>query len=371
MKADQTKRVFTGYYPSWSDNWFTAFNEDGTAKSLDQVYTESKLAKVPAQFTHVQLSFADPNFSWNGMTANNWSGTGINFNGTPKDIKAAIQVLHARNIKVILAVGGANYNNWAGLVNEAGVANGPIKTALKNFMLDLGVDGLDVDYEVGGADDANVTAYAKAIQTMREAVDAAGGGRILTLAGWSTGADCTAATSSDAGCAGKVSYWTGSAARERLTFKKTVPGTTKTIASLLNVVSVMSYDAQTLHYDPVVAYDQYRSLLPASTIVSIGLETAVEGWAGGQLVINNADAVCSGSTISADQYGNANPGTYSVERFANKMLTANTNSRDGLMLWHILKADSAACGSGTTAKPAGIVAKVSATFGLPADAYPY
>ena len=373
MKADQTKRIFTGYYPSWSDNWFTAVNWDGTAKTLDQIFTESKLAKIPAQYTHVQLSFANPNFSWGGMAADSWSGTGISFNAKPSDIKMAIKVLHARNIKVTLAVGGATYNDWTPLENEAG-GTGPIKTALTNFLRDMDIDGMDVDFEVGGADAANVSAYAKSIQALREATDAAGSGKILTLAGWSTGADCTAATSGDAGCAGKVSYWGGSAGRERLTFKKTAvggPRNGQSIGSLLNIVSIMSYDAQTLHYDPVTAYKAYRPLLPASTIVSLGLETAAEGWAGGALVINNADAVCAGSTISQDQYGVANPGAYSVERFANTMLASTVNARDGLMLWHILKADSVQCGAKPTAMPAGVGAKVGAMFGLPADAYPY
>jgi GH18 family chitinase len=40
-------------------------------------------------------------------------------------------------------------------------------------MVDLKLDGLDVDYEVDGADAANVTAYALSIQAMREAIDQA------------------------------------------------------------------------------------------------------------------------------------------------------------------------------------------------------
>jgi len=137
-----------------------------------------------------------------------------------------------------------------------------------------------------------------------------------------------------------------------LTFKKTAVGGPKnglSIGSLVNIVSIMAYGAQTLHFDPVMAYNSYRPLLPASTIVSIGLETAAEGWAGGMLVVNNADAVCAGSTISADQYGVLNPGAYSVERAGATVMNSTVNSRDGLMLWHILKADSLQCGSKATA----------------------
>ena len=43
--------------------------------------------------------------NWYGIATNNWSGTGISFNARPSDIKAAIDVLHQRKLKVILAVG--------------------------------------------------------------------------------------------------------------------------------------------------------------------------------------------------------------------------------------------------------------------------
>ena len=52
------------------------------------------------------------------------------------------------------------------------------------------------------------------------------------------------------------------------------------VAGMLDMVNVMSYDARFEHYDGVTAYNQYRSLFPSRTIVSIGLESAPEGWAG-------------------------------------------------------------------------------------------
>lgn len=379
MHADQSKRVFTGYYTSWGDGSFDPYDwsTPRKQKSLDEIYTLSKLAKVPAQYTHVVLSFAYPDFVWKGMAANEFSGTGLDFDSKPDAIKLVVKILHLRNMKVTLAVGGASFNsrNWASLASEAGVANGPIKTAFSNFMKDLDIDGLDVDYEIdNSADPVHVTEYANVIQALREAADMAGPGKLLTIAGWSTGADCTAATTADAWCAGKpASYWGGSAGRERLTFKKIAQGgphAGKTIGSLLNIVNVMSYDARFEHYDGVTAYNAYRSLVPNSTIVSLGLESAREGWAGAKLVLNNADAVCEGSQILATQYGVANPGPYSVERFGAAVL-GSVNVRDGLMLWHIRKADNEPCGSGITAMPAGIGAKVGVMFGLPSDVYPY
>jgi len=357
--ANPSGRYFSGYYPTWSDNWFSVTNWDGTKMTDNQIYTASNFAKIPGVYTHVKISFGQPNFSWNGMTANNWSGTGINFNCTPADMKEVIRLLHILKRKVILAVGGATYNSWAQLSSEAG-SNGPTKAALTQFMVDLGVDGLDVDYELAGVDAASITNYARAIQAMREACDAAGAGHLLTMAAWSTGADYTAATG--AGPNG-ISYWGGDAGRERQTFARTCSGGSRNgqqIGSIFDLVDVMSYDAQTLHYDPGTAFEQYRALVPASTPVSIGLEIPPEGWSGGNLVLNNSDSGAEGTYIALDQYGRANRGAYSVERFGNlvKNNTANANPHDGLMLWQILKTSSPTDANATSA-----AAKVATMFG--------
>jgi chitodextrinase len=356
VKAVQTKRVYVGYYPSWSDNWF-----DATGKSANDVYRASKFARIPGTYTHVMAAFADPNFSWAGLAANSFSGTGMSFNATPRDIKAAIDVLHQRNMKVILAVGGATYGNWGPLAAEGQRGSGPITSALARFISEMGFDGLDVDYEVDG----DVDRYANSIKALRAAVDQAGGGRLLTLAGWSTGADCTAQTAADPSCAGKLSYWGGNAGRERAVVLK-YPA----IAGMLDMVNVMSYDARFEHYDGVVAYNDYRNLFPARTIVSMGLESAPEGWAGANLVINNADAQCEGSRLLQDQYGAVINAPYSVERYTGAVLASSSskrNPRDGAMLWAIIKPTVGNCGSAPLAAPGTIGAKVGSTFGLPVD----
>ena len=310
--ATQSARAYTVYYPSWSDNWF-----DATGKTMNQVFQASNFARIPANYTHVVAAFAQPNFSWGGMAANNWSGTGINFNGRPSDIKAAIDVLHARNIKVILAVGGATYNSWGTLSAEGHAGSGPTITALANIMKDVGFDGLDVDFEIEGLD-----AYAGAVKAMRKAVDLAGGGRILSVAGWSTGADCTGATQNDPQCAGVgVSYWGGKAGLERQ-----LVNTYRELKTAFNLVNIMTYDARYEHYDGVTAWKQYRQLFPSSTIVSIGFETAPEGWSGAQLVVNSADAQCTGSVILQNSYGVNINQAYSVERYLNAV-TSSTRAR--------------------------------------------
>ena len=266
-------------------------------------------------------------------------------------------------------MGGATYPNWTALASDAGKAMGtytsPTKTALTQFLVDLKLDGLDVDYEIDGADAANVAQYAKATQAMREAVDAAKAidqrARILALAAWSTGADFTAQIPDPANPT-RISYWGGSAGRERLMLTSKVASGAhagKPLASLLNILSVMAYDAGCQHFDPVVAYDQYRQLMPASTSVSLGLEIPTESWGGATLVINNSDATSPGaSLIVNDQYGRAVNAPYSVQRSGLHVVADKTNASDGLMVWETLKTSST-----TNANPTTIAAKAVSLFG--------
>ena len=362
VMANQTRRSFVGYYPSWSDNWFSSKDWSGKDLSDDQILSASKLARVPGTYTHVVLAFANPNLSWFriiNFLGNTWDGSGLNFNAQPLDIKRVIDVLHKRNIKVLLAVGGATYNDWGPMAAENGNPGGPIVNSLMKIMLDLGLDGLEIDYEV---DDLNITQYMGIVNSMRMAVDRAGGGRILSLAGWSTGADCTRLSGTNA-CGGATSFWGGRAGRERLVFSDPA------FAAKINMVNVMSYDARFENYDGVKAWQLYRDVFPKTTIVNIGLETAPEGWAGGMLVVDDADAQCTGATLLKDQFGTSLNQPYSVNRYASAVTTSRPNShpRDGAMLWQILKTANASCGTATVASPGTVAKKISTLYGLPAD----
>ncbi|MGA3008474.1 MAG: chitobiase/beta-hexosaminidase C-terminal domain-containing protein [Opitutaceae bacterium] len=345
LMANPNGRYFSGYYPTWSDNWFTSLNNDGTLKTDNELYQASNFAQVPGVCTHVMAAFAQPNFAWSGINANSWSGTGLDFTAMPQDIKNIVRILHELNRKVILSVGGATYTNWSGLAAEAGKTGTPIKGALTQFLTDMGFDGLDVDFELTGADPASVAEYAQAIQAMAEAVNAAGPGHILSVAGWSTGADYTAATETDPGFPGVVSYWGGNAGRERQAFKIVLasgPLAGRTIASLFNLVNVMSYDAGYQHFDPVTAYNEYRALIASGASVGLGLEIPPEAWGGATLVLNNSDAGSAGSIVLMDQYNNTPRGPFSVQRFAGAVMsnTVNANPHDGLMLWDLLEKTS-------------------------------
>ena len=341
-------RTLIGYFPSWYESYYFYAGYSGTPMTDAQLLATSKLAAISkTPYTDICLAFAQPNFSWSGLAANTWSGTGLSFSSAPADVVQSIRILHQQGRRILLSVGGATYGNWGGLSSEAGKpagpATAPIRDALARIMVDLKLDGLDVDYEVDGADAANVSAYALSIQAMREAIDQAtkvdGRPRELGLAAWSTGADYTAAVRDPAN-PNRISYWGGSAGRERLAFSKVVSSGThagQKAGDLLDLVGVMAYDAGYQHYDPTVAYDQYRSLLPATTIVAIGLEIPNEAWGGAILVTSNADAYQAGTVIQLDQYGKILNTPYSVERSAKHVLTNKVNPLDGLMVWELLK----------------------------------
>jgi hypothetical protein len=371
----------TGYFPSWSEPYYYYAGYSGTPMTDAQLLAVSKLAQTSTSpYTDIYLAFAQPNFTWSGLTNNTWSGTGMSFSSTPQDVAQAIRLVHNAGKRVVLSVGGATYSNWSALASDAGKASGastsPTKTALTQFLVDLKLDGLDVDYENSGATADITTQYAQAIQAIREAVDAAtvidGRSRVLALAGWSTGADYTAQITNPANPS-QISYWGGSAGRERITFASQVTSGAyagKTVGSLLNALNVMSYDAGYQYYDPSVAYDQYRKMLPSNVIVSGGLEIPTESWGGAVLVINNADAGSTGTVVQKDQYQNTLNLPYSVQRLGTHILgnSVNVNTNDGLMVWDLLltnstKVTTASGGTAYTATPSTIGTEAVLLFG--------
>ena len=371
----------TGYFPSWSDSYYYYPGYSGIPMTDEQLLAASKLAQSSTTpYTDIYLAFAQPNFTWSGISNNTWSGTGMSFSSAPQDVAQAIRLMHNAGKRVVLSVGGATYNDWAALSSDAGKAMGtttsPTKTALAQFIVDMKIDGLDVDYEINGTTTSVISQYAGAIQAMREAVDAAmatdGRVRVLALAGWSTGADYTAQIPNTQN-PGQISYWGGSAGRERMTFAKLVTSGSyagQSIGSLLNVLNVMSYDAGCQYYDPTVAYDQYRKLLPSTVTVSGGLEIPPESWGGAVLVINNADAGATGTIVLKDQYQNPVNQPYSVQRLSTHILanSINANASDGLMVWDMLLTSSSQVvtssgGLATTATPTSIGTAFTTLFG--------
>ncbi len=367
-ETGKQRRVFVGYYPSWLDPVLGP-GASGCTTAGDGA-NASGLAFVSEAYSHIVVAFADPSFSWNGdMTS--WAGSGLHFHTSPTQVKRAIETLHARKLRVLLAVGGATYTNWTALAAEGHSRTAGLMTKALAHMVDVfGFDGLDVDYEVEGVDAAAIQQYRDAIRTLDRAVHRAGRTKLLTLAAWSTGADCTAATGlSD--CRGETSSWPGAfAGRERLAFAD------PEIVRKLNMVNVMSYDAGYENYDAVKGWMLYRALLPKRIVVNIGFEIAPEGFGGGRLVAEDAQAQCPGSIVLADQFGEPVNRSYSVDRLIKAgplSRPAHGNPQDGIMLWHILKdGNLPVCGSLSVVSPKGLEGKATAVLdaGLDDTAYP-
>lgn len=363
--APEKISFFMAYYPTWFAPFHDAFCADGRNCSPgpnapvadDAVITRTSLLAggVPDYVTHVMLAFAKLNqmHNYGGISkvSSDLGKLGLSLITSSASLKESIRVLKLNNpgTKVILALGGASYNDSWNNVTAADVSK------LTQLIVDLGLDGLDVDYEVGGVDTANINKYYDSIVKMRQAIDSAnaqtGKKAILTLAGWSTGADCTAQTQGIAypECKGKVSYFGGNAGRERLVLKG------KGASSMIDGYGVMSYDAGYTHFDPIVAYNQYKALAKPGAIVAIGIQVSPdEGWgkaitfvddkgvgndnpckgdlAGNTLSDNTAGGNTPGNIILWDQYGTPKPGTFSVKRFAGEL---SKNPGDGFMMWSL------------------------------------
>jgi len=312
-----------GYLPSWRINWFSKANA-----------ATSQMVDIDPLYTHVVVSFAQPDITYN--TRGSFQGTGINFSSSFDAVKEAIKQLKAKNIKVLLAVGGATYNNWTALANE----QGGHKQALINLITDLGLDGLDVDYEIKGVGHNNILQYYKSIKVLHSITQQTH--TLLTVAGWSTGADCTAATQSDSGCQNKTSFWSGNAGRERQVFNKMRADNLEP-NDVFDYVAIMSYDGSFKRFDPVQLYKNYQDIYTGK--LAIGFELATEAWGGAELVSTNAEAQsCDGSVKSSMLAGDSYKvfdakKAYSVERFINFI---KTQPNSGIMLWSMYKPAGAA-----------------------------
>lgn len=312
------QRLAVGYLPSWAINWF----DTGSA-------SQSQIATVSDIYTHVIISFAKPDATFNGT---DWTNTGIQFSSNPAAVRAAVDTLHLRGKKALLAVGGATYNSWDGLAAEQGTAIGATvhKKALYDLMVALDLNGLDVDYEA----DSDIARYRKAVLALREVVDAAGADKALSLAGWSTGADCTAVTTADPWCAGQaISYWGGHAGRELQVFRALITAG-HAVEGLFDFVSVMSYDGGRSRFSPITLWNNYRKIYAGP--LALGMELAPESWGGAELVATDAHAqACPDTSVThGDSYTAEGAVPYSVETFAGFINTKPADTA-GVMLWSL------------------------------------
>jgi chitinase len=110
------------YFESWACPW-------------TDVAEKCRLAEIEKPIDTVMLSFVRPDCTYR-KSQETWAGTGMDFSVEFKVVKKAIQILKQKGIKVLLAVGGATYQ--FDIYDHQNVAH---------LMMDLGVDGIDLDWE--------------------------------------------------------------------------------------------------------------------------------------------------------------------------------------------------------------------------------
>ena len=156
-----------GYYQTWSARWAGSGANLDLAKipgvhiytrcmgqqmavqcspvqcvssSIAEHYPTSRPAVCPlaAYVNVVVVSFVKPDCTYTkGSLA--FSGTGLDFSSTGEVVRDAIKTLKASNpnVRVLLAVGGATYTNFANMNTQA----------IRDIVDDFGYDGVDLDYE--------------------------------------------------------------------------------------------------------------------------------------------------------------------------------------------------------------------------------
>ncbi|QZE13179.1 glycoside hydrolase family 18 protein [Halosquirtibacter laminarini] len=129
-KTDQ--RLIIGYFPSWLESTPTP---------------NSKLREVPGWINHLFIAFAKPEMRYKKKSYS-LKHTGLQFHYPHKQagtiLKNSIKVLHAKGIKVLLSIGGGTYCNDLNLKKIHW-------REIKNFVDDMGFDGIDWDIEPKGS----------------------------------------------------------------------------------------------------------------------------------------------------------------------------------------------------------------------------
>ncbi len=255
-----SSKIFVGYFQSWSEKWGSEPNQ-------------LQLANLPSYVNMVIVSFIKPDATYSGNL--NLANTGLQFSADGSVVKGAIALLKQRNpnTKVLVAVGGASYKNFANL------NTGAIASVVKDF----GFDGVDIDYEpdetakcssVNGK--VSCTSDAEYRQIVNEIRQALPRPYLVTLAAWSIGAY-------------GEGQWASSQPQGAL------------IGLLLNLLqspdadkidqlNVMSYDASPA-YNPQEALAAYQNYFKGKIVM--GVEVPPEAWGGHVYTLPEVRNLCN------------------------------------------------------------------------------
>ncbi|MGE0717823.1 MAG: hypothetical protein AB7P02_20415 [Alphaproteobacteria bacterium] len=200
---------------------------------------EMTIARMPGYIDVLILAFAKPDLDYRGDL--DLSRTGLRYRSGPM-LRDAVGLLRRRNpaVRVLVAVGGWGFFGWDRL-DAPGIAR---------LVADLGLDGVDVDFESetpgcapgarGRIECATDAILIRSVERLRAALPRP---LLLSVPGWSVGAYGEGEWRN----ARPRSPWTGS----MLTLLRSPA------ADLIDHVAIMSYDAGP-SYDPAEAFRAYR-----------------------------------------------------------------------------------------------------------------
>ncbi|KAF6265045.1 glycoside hydrolase superfamily [Scenedesmus sp. NREL 46B-D3] len=210
------------------------------------------LARIPSYINVVIISFAKPECTYTKGSLS-FAGTGLDFSSSGPVVKAAIAALKAAtnsNTKVLLAVGGATYTNFAAMNTQC----------IADLVDDFGFDGVDIDFELptscsttaaGSVSCSTDSLHVSVASALRMALPA--GQYILSTATWHVG------------CYGA-----------NLALAKSGAG------QQLDLINVMSYDAgnmQSTGFNASESYMAHRAYWKTQAI-ALGVQVPPEAWGG-------------------------------------------------------------------------------------------
>ena len=243
-----------GYFETWQAT--------GTWESATY-----SIATVPSYVNTMPLAFAKPDSVYTAGSFN-FAGAGLGIAASPQVAVGAIKLARAKGQKVLLSVGGATYPNFAAL-------NVP---AIMALVKDLGVDGVDLDYEAdtNGCTNLNTaslscptdTQLISVITQLRAGLDAIRPGMTLSAAVWSIGAygTTTFPTTTYLPGGSKSALWVNPL---------------KQVGNKLDEIYIMSYDAgnaSSTGYNPISAFKAYKAIYTGP--IYLGVEVPPEAWGG-------------------------------------------------------------------------------------------
>lgn len=234
------------YFESWACPW-------------TNLAAASALAKIEKPIDAVFLSFGKPSMTYKSGQCT-FANTGLDFSLDFNVVKMAISILKTKGIKVFLAIGGATYpfDNFQA-------------QCCADLMFDLGCDGLDIDWEPA----AGFAAAAQLGPIIDAARKAVGQGKLLTLAGFSTGCyDPNGDTYRGMNIAGLKSH-----------------------GHLLDMVNIMAYDAGK-DFSVIQCYESFKKYFPKT--INVGFQVGKQGWGDALLTLADVEKICRYIAVKND-----------------------------------------------------------------------